>query len=48
MLASIENAGFEEIVLEDGDFTIEPPPGWELYNPDGIDLERFDRDKTPR
>ncbi|MGK7903140.1 MAG: calcium-binding protein [Hormoscilla sp.] len=33
---TIENAGFEAIALPDGDFTIEPPPGWELYNPDGL------------
>lgn len=39
MLVMIENSGFEEIILEDSDFTITPPLGWEIYNPDEIDLE---------
>ncbi len=33
----IKNAGFEEAALEvEGDFTIDTPPGWTTYNPDGL------------
>lgn len=32
----IQNAGFEATILEDFTFTTAPPPGWELYNPDGL------------
>lgn len=32
----IDNASFEQPILTDGDFSLTPPPGWELYNPDGL------------
>lgn len=35
-LIPINNAGFELTVLPDGGYTLEPPPGWIAYNPDGL------------
>ncbi len=33
---AIQNAGFEDSVLENFTFTVVPPPGWQVYNPDGL------------
>jgi hypothetical protein len=33
---SIQNAGFEDPVQEDFAFTVEPPPGWQVYDPNNI------------
>lgn len=33
---AIQNAGFEDPVLEDFTFTVVPPPSWQVYNPDGL------------
>lgn len=40
MLVELENAGFEAIALAEGAFTNEPPPGWELHNPDELVPDR--------
>lgn len=32
----IVNPGFEDPILADGGFTLEPPTGWTAYNPDGL------------
>ena len=32
----IENAGFEDPAQEDFTFTVEPPPGWDVYDPNDI------------
>lgn len=32
----IANAGFEDPVQEDFTFTVEPPPGWDVYDPNDI------------
>lgn len=34
--ADIENFGFEEPAVADGEFTDTLPPGWELYDPNGL------------
>ncbi|HAJ59925.1 MAG TPA: hypothetical protein DCP31_12180 [Cyanobacteria bacterium UBA8543] len=34
--STIVNNDFEEPVLVDGDYTIETPTGWQLYNPNGL------------
>ncbi|GAA6620979.1 hypothetical protein [Scytonema sp. NUACC26] len=34
----IDNPSFELPVLADRDFTLTPPPGWEIYNPNGFVL----------
>ena len=33
---TIINSGFEDPVVEDGIFTFTTPPGWELFDPDGL------------
>lgn len=32
----IANAGFEDPILSENDFTVTPPPGWKLYDPSGL------------
>lgn len=32
----IQNAGFEDPAQEDFTFTVEPPPGWQVYDPNDI------------
>ncbi|MBW4490355.1 MAG: hypothetical protein KME12_21460 [Trichocoleus desertorum ATA4-8-CV12] len=33
---AIQNAGFEDPAQEDFTFTVEPPPGWQVYDPNNI------------
>ncbi|OKH29819.1 hypothetical protein NIES2101_42980 [Calothrix sp. HK-06] len=35
-IVPIQNPGFEDPILPDGGFTLQPPIGWVAYNPDGL------------